>query len=160
MINRDENTINIGSFSLTILYSLITSMRGRINNDKNTKNLYIALVSHITEFKNYYMKTFKKTFLDDTIFKEFIVKCIGVPITPEHEKQLLIESRKKQNKKYIFSYDPAESTKTDLNYVFANSSGNPINNIKNLKLQKSDGDDKDLDDDDDFDDDTSNVSIN
>jgi hypothetical protein len=85
---------------------------------------------------------------------------LGKPITPQYEKQLLIESRKRQNKRYKFSYDPSENVREDYNYVFANSSGNPINNVRNLKLQKdvnvidnmSDGEsdfiDEDLEDDD------------
>ena len=42
---------------------------------------------------------------------------------------------KKKNKRYIFTYDPSTEYKTpESNYIFANSSGNPINKNKNLKL--------------------------
>lgn len=128
------NKINIGSFDMTILYALITAMHARVNDDKNTKHIYYTIISNIVEFRNYYLTKTNKTIFDDTIFKEFVIQCKGIPVSPESERQLIIESRKKANKKYIFSYDPAENLKEDISYVFANSSGNQINNEKNLKL--------------------------
>lgn len=130
----NSEMINIGSFNMTLLYALITVMKARVDDDRNTKHIYYTLISNIVESRNYYMAKNKKTIFDDTIFKEFVIPCIGVPITPENERKLIIESRKKLNKKYMFLYDPAENIKEAVNYVFANSSGNPINNAKNLKL--------------------------
>lgn len=151
-VKEGSKDILIGSFSLVTLYSLITAMKARVNDDNDTKKLYYAILSHINEFRKFYFKTMNKSLVDDTIFKEFVIECVGVLITPEHEKQLIIENRKKRNKKYTFSYDPAENIVDDINYVFANSSGNVINYIKNLKLsseaESSDQDEDDFDSDD------------
>ena len=97
-----------------------------------------------------------KSLVDHTLFEEFIVECVGIPVTPEHERQLLIDERKKKNKKYTFSYDPSQNIIEDLNYVFSNSSGNTINYLKNLKLTNTEiGNQYD----DDFDDDEPNIVL-
>jgi len=158
-----DNKIYIASFPMTTLYILITVIKARVDDNeysKDIKTLCYTMLSHMRECRKYYFNTMNKTLLDDTIFKEYVIQCLGKPITPQYEKQLLIESRKRQNKRYKFSYDPSENVREDYNYVFANSSGNPINNVRNLKLQKdvnvidnmSDGEsdfiDEDLEDDD------------
>lgn len=153
--NSNSSNILIGSFSFTVMFALITAMKARVNDDKNTKNLYYAIISHITEFRNFYFKTTNSSLIDNTIFQEFVVECLGTPITPEHERQLLIENRKRKNKKYSFLYDPNENKIEDLNYVFANSSGNIISYTKNLKL----GDDVAEQDEDDFDEDDPNIVL-
>lgn len=134
IITPSKNTINIGTHALVILYSLIMINKARITQDRQIKDLYYTLISNITDMRNYYFNKYKKTIYDNTIFGEFIMECKGIPITPERERQLIIESRKKRNKKYIFSYDPNETTPEEINYIFSNSSGNPIRNIKNLQL--------------------------
>ena len=142
LIEKGTKTIHIGTVSTVILYALIVSIKARVDQDKSTKDLYYALISHITEMKNYYFNKTNKTIYDKSIFQEFTMECKGIPLTPEHERQLIIESRKKRNKKFIFSYEPGgdELTRDDINYIFANSSGNPIKNLKNLKLSPESSD--------------------
>jgi len=135
-ITKGTNQINIGTFPLVMLYALLEVIKARVDQDQSTKNLYYTFISHITEMKNYFFNKTGKSIYDNTIFEYFVIKCKGKPITPEQERQMLVEYRKKRNKKYIFSYDPStsEGSPEDFNYIFANSSGNPIKNIKNLKL--------------------------
>ncbi|AYV78950.1 MAG: hypothetical protein Edafosvirus58_1, partial [Edafosvirus sp.] len=99
-------------------------------------NMYFAFCSHLIEMRNYYLEKNKKTIFDNTLFQEFVIDCIGKTMMPAHERQLLIEERKKKNKPYTFRYEPSDKNKdiSASNYVFANSSGNAINNPKNLKL--------------------------
>jgi hypothetical protein len=132
--SKQDSTINIGSYSTTILYALIMIMKARVDQDKAAKDLYYTLISHLTEMKNYYFDKTGKTIYDKTMFQEFIIECKGVPVTQEHERQLMIEHRKKRGKRLIFSYDPSEGPLQDLKYQFLNSSGNPIKTPKNLKL--------------------------
>jgi hypothetical protein len=134
-ISRGTSTINIGTLSTVILYALITIMKARVDQDKSTRDLYYTFISHIIEMKNYFFEKTGKTIYDKSIFQELVIDCKGIPVTPEEERRLIIEYRKKKNKKYTFTYDPSQDTKVDeFNYIFANSSGNPIKNIKNLKL--------------------------
>lgn len=130
-----KTTIRIGTFPVVLLYALINIMIARVSDDKNTKQLYYTMCANLLESRDFYFKANKKTFLDNTLFKEFVAVCTGDTIQPERQRRLLIESRKKKNKRYTFTYEPSDGVKEPVvNYMFANSSGNPINNPKNLHL--------------------------
>ena len=134
-ITKVSGSVNIGSFSTVLLYSLISIMKARTIQDTDEKDLNYTIVSHLIQMRNYYLNTNKKTILDDTIFRDFIVNCIGETVQPERQKRLLIESRKKKNKRSIFSYDPSiEIREPETIFQFANTSGNKIINVKNLRL--------------------------
>lgn len=134
-IEPGNNLINLGTYSTVILYILISIIKARVDHDKQTKDLYYTMLSHLTEMRNYYFEKTGKSVYEDSLFKEFVIDCKGIPVTPEVERQQLIEYRKRKNKRFIFSYDPAEGNRNEeFNYFFANSSGNPIKNIRNLRL--------------------------
>lgn len=133
--DKSDSKINIGTFAITLVYALITVMKVRTDNDDETKDLYHTIVSHLIEMRDYYLNKTNSTIFSDTLFQDFVLNCIGETITPERERHLLIESRKKKNQKYIFSYSPESDKKeAESKYMFANSSGNPVNKQKNLKL--------------------------
>lgn len=134
--NIDSTTsfIRIGTFNLVLLYALITIMRSRTENDSNNKDLYYTIVSHMLTMRNTFFKTEKKTFLDESIFQDFTIDCVGEAITPEKQRKLLIESRKKKHTRLTFIYEPIDGIKEPESGNFANSSGRDIKNPKNLKL--------------------------
>jgi hypothetical protein len=128
-------TIRMGTFPTVLLYSLISIMRARTTDNNTDKDLYYSVMANLTDARNYFFTKYNKNFLDDTPFREFVVNCVGETIQPDRQRRLLIESRKKKNKRYTFTYEPADGIKEPITtYEFANSSGNPINNPKNLKL--------------------------
>ena len=132
-----NNKIRIGTFPLVLQYALVTAMKARTNGDDDTKQLYFTFVSHLTEIRNYYLSTNKKTFLDDTVFKEFVTNCIGDTVSSRRQFQMTIDSKKKKGQKYAFRYEPTDDLhEPECNYMFANSSGNLINNPRNLKLSE------------------------
>ena len=138
-INKGNNFINIGTFSLTLMYALMTLMKARTDNDNDTKDLYYTFISHLLEIREYYLKKNNKNMLSESIFKDFVLECKGHVMTPEKERALLIENRKKKNQRPIYAYDPSDGKKdTGAHYIFANSSGNPVKNSKNLKLMEED----------------------
>lgn len=145
--------IRIGSFALLLMYSLIDVMKARTDNDINTKNLYYTLISHMIDMKNYYFKKTNKTIFDDSLFQEFIIRCTGSMMSPTMEKQIRIEKKRKAGKKFSWSYNPEneKDVESEAKYIFMNSSGNPIKNEKNMKIDLSNstniGDiDEDVDD--------------
>lgn len=128
-------TVRMCTFPIALLYGLISIMRARTNDDINGKNLYYIFVGNLLVSRNFYFEKYNKNYLDDTPFREFVVKCIGETIQPDRQRRLLIESRKKKNKRYTFTYEPSDGIKEPgTHYEFANSSGNAINNPKNLRL--------------------------
>lgn len=127
--------IRMGTFPVTLLYGLISIMKARTTDDSQGKNLYYQFVGNLLESRNHFFDKYNKNYLDDTPFREFVVKCIGETIQPDRQRRLLIESRKKKNKRYTFQYEPENGVKEpSTSYEFANSSGNAINNPKNLRL--------------------------
>ena len=146
--------IRLGTYQMTLLYGIISIMRARTNDNASEKNLYYQFVRNLIDARNNFFDVMDKNYLDNTPFKEFVVKCIGETIQPDRQRRLLIESRKKKNKRYVFSYEPSDGVKEPTtNYEFANSSGNRINNPKNLRLSESIHED---DPEGDFEDDTTN----
>jgi hypothetical protein len=128
-------SIRIGTFSLTLLYNLINIQKYRTINDEESKELFYMMTSHMIHMRNFFLDKTGKNILDDTLFREMEIKCIGETLTPFMEKRLRIEQRKKEKKRYTFNYDPNIPLLKRPKLVFANSSGNAINNPKNLKLQ-------------------------
>ena len=125
----------------------MTLMKTRTDNDNDTKDLYYTFISHLLEIRKYYFDKNKKNMLSNTIFKDFILECKGYAVSPEKERALLIENRKKRNLRIMFAYDPADGVReADVHYIFANSSGNPIKNPKNLKLSEDQLNEEEIDD--------------
>jgi hypothetical protein len=132
--------IRVGSYALLMMYALITVMKARTDNDINTKNLYYTIISHMIDMKNSYFKKTNKTILDESLFQEFIIRCTGSMLSQTMEKQIRIEKKRKAGKKFSWNYNPGNERDVgnDMKYIFLNSSGNPINNDKNMKIDLSD----------------------
>lgn len=148
--------IRMGTYPIILQYFLIDAIKQRVNGDKNMEKFYYHVVSHCIQTRNLYLKTTGKTFLDDGIFREFVITCLGDSITPEKERMLLIEKRKKNKEPLVYRYDPKDGEKEAPKFSgFKNTSGNKISNPKNLKLSDvlSDSDDNDNSDDNNDDDD-------
>ena len=138
--NEPKKFIRMGSFQLNILYMLTTAIKGRVDNDEDETELNYTLIYHLIEIRNYYLEKYNKTIFDDTIFKEFVINCIGFTITPEKQRDLIIKERKKNRQRMVIRFEPNEGDKHIEPFNFSNSSGNQINNIKNLKLGKNEND--------------------
>lgn len=132
--------IKIGTFQVTMMHILINIMRFRTNEDKDNINLCYTMISHLVEMRNYYLNNNKKTILDNTLFRDYVVQCTGDTMTPEQIRQKIIDIRKKKKKgAFTFRYDaradpPDFSHEREFENNFANSSGKEINNPKNLRL--------------------------
>ena len=134
--NKLSGKITLGSFSLTVLYAQIMTIKYRVNNDRSMTEVYMTIVSHLIQARSdYFKKNNKNIFDEDTLFKDFIVECIGEGIQPDRLNRLRQEERRKKNKKASYMYDPEKDKKpSDITYNFSNTSGNEIKNPKNSKL--------------------------
>ena len=113
------------------------TIKARTIKDKQRTQMYQIMTTNYLNTRRRYLKENNKTIMDDTPFQEFTVDCIGKVIPPHVEFQEKVEKRKKQNRPYVWKYKPEENKKEsgEINFVFPNTSGNAINNVKNLKLQ-------------------------
>lgn len=133
--HNKDNKVSIGTFNTTLLYALCTIMKARVDNDDDTKNLYHTFISHLIDMRKYYFESKGKHMMSSSLFQDFTIECRGETLPVERERLLIGESRRAKNKPFLFIYDPSQTKKEPENsYVFANSSGNPINNPRNLKL--------------------------
>jgi hypothetical protein len=142
---QDINNLKIGSFSLVLLYSLINNFKYRLMEDNNVEHLYKIMISELIKLRQNHFKKTKTNIFSDTIFKDFIIDCIGPSINPEHQLLIKYEKRRSKNKPSLYIYDPIKQRKEekDKNFCFRNLSGNVINNPKHTLLDKTNINDDD-----------------
>jgi hypothetical protein len=144
----ENSFVIIGSYQMLFMMNMINIVKMRVDENKDMMNNYYIVLSHYFNFREYFLETYNKTIFDNSFFEDFVVECIGETITEETKRCLMIAERKKQNKKLVFRYNPADKIQTFKNvYVFMNTSGNSINNPKNLKLSTLINDNVTFDDD-------------
>jgi len=131
--NKTETNkkIKIATFHTTLMFGLINVIINRTNKNNEMVNLYNIFNSHLVKMRKYYFEKTGKNFLDESLFKDFIVECIGETMTPERGRQERINARKKKGIKLTFEYRPHDEIFV---WQFYNRSGNEIRNPKNMKL--------------------------
>jgi hypothetical protein len=133
--NDAKKEIQVGTFDMHVMMFMILSIRYRVMDEKNMMIMYNGLVSHMIQIRNYYFGKTGKTLYDDTVFRAFVVDCMGTTIPPKIKHNMEIKKRLKEKKPAVFRYKPRERIQTTPpNFHFANSSGNPIKNDKNKTL--------------------------
>jgi hypothetical protein len=95
-----------------LLYAQIMTIKYRVTNDRTMTEVYMTMVSHLITARNDYFQKNKKNIFDNTIFKDFVVECIGEGIHPDREVGLKMEARRKKNKKAYYMYDPEKDVKS------------------------------------------------
>lgn len=140
VINEKENgKVNIGTFNVTLKYLLMNIMKFRTEGKhmNEYKDMYYKLISYLIQLRQLYIQKTKTNLLTCDIFRDFIVDCKGITMTPLKEKTLSDEMKKK-NKIQIFRfrYDPYISYKQpdEIKMFFCNSSGNLIRRSDNSVL--------------------------
>lgn len=106
---------NISSYILTFNYFLIGFYYEKIHNlgfyfkDKD-------IINSLLTSRNFYLKKKKKTILDNTIYKEFIIDCIGETTDFTREYFLRISKNKIKGIQSIINYDPSKRTHIEESY--------------------------------------------
>lgn len=136
-VNLKKNDfVNISTFDLTLLFSLIFWIKNKV--DKNSEKIdmynYLIMSSHLVQMKHNYFKNNDKTIFDDTPFEEFIISCKGIHHDSLKEHRLKIEKKVMEKKgPYKWKYQPLTSrTKKKPNYDYINTSGSIIKNNNEL----------------------------
>jgi hypothetical protein len=132
-ITIDKSVVQIGSFDYVLLTELISAFRMKVMNDSIKKDYHNTIVSHLVEMRNYYLKNSKKTLTDDSLFQSLITSCIGLSVNPLEEAFEKRKEKKEMGKPMMFIYKPVR--KLEHKWIFANTSGNKVNNPKNLKIR-------------------------
>ena len=136
--NKETFKIKIVTFNYLFMFYLIKFHHSYAIFDKEGKVLYDYLMHELLISKDNFLNKYNKTVLDNTIFEDFKVECLGNTITPQRKFLISRRNRKLMPKSAIQPYDPEEKRynyQTD-NYHFDNYSGNIINNPKDYVLKK------------------------
>jgi len=131
--------LRIASYDMQIKYNLIMHFRKKVENRKSKikNDDYYAMASQLIELKKYYFRKNKqKNILSNTLFKSFVIDCVGLTSDPKRDKILKLK-QKHEKGKYPFKYEPSVVKKdNNIKYIFPNMSGNEINNAGCLKVTK------------------------
>ena len=134
-MTKDEKHIKVGTFQQVLMMNMVLTIYARTNKLKDMMNIYQVITSDLLAMKKHYLKNKNKTIVDDTLFQDFVIDCIGKTIEPSRERRLEIMRKKVQKKRYSYNYNPSSKrSDPESNYRFANLSGNAIRNPKNLRL--------------------------
>lgn len=124
-----------GTFQLVYLYLLSNHIYFLISNKNIEANNYLNMAINLNNVKNKYLDANNKTVLDNTVFKEFTMKCLGEPVDLIREGRLITAKGKSSR----FSYYPEKSKNKDIkipDYNYPNASGNEIVNNKYFFIKK------------------------
>jgi hypothetical protein len=130
---KDKGFIQLGSFNYILLMTTVMAFYWRVNQNDALYQYYNIMISHLIEMRNYYLKQNKKTLLDDTLFQDFMITCIGDTSDPMRDTWLDRQKKFKEGKRVIFKYDPSKKQNKP-EYKFPNTSGNIIRNARNFKI--------------------------
>jgi hypothetical protein len=157
-----KGKLRLGTFSVILMYALINIQRARVEENESDKQTYYAFTSQIIHMRNYFLDNSGKSILENTLFQEMCTECIGKSISSFREKRLRIEKNKKEGRRLTFNYNPEQTLLKRPQLLFPNSSGQPINNQKNMILNicKIKNNDNNSDSDSDSDNDNDNDSNN
>jgi hypothetical protein len=130
-INKIHNeTVNISSYSSTLLHLYIFLFQSKINNKQNDIKLYTKLIYKFTELYKKYKDTYSN------LFVKIKVNCVGKTQTSEKIKQDIIQQRRKNRQPFVWRYYPAQKLmeKQSVPFKFVNESGNKVINENYLRL--------------------------
>jgi len=124
---RKYDAGNIASFQQVLLHHLIKYYFS-INNKLDYANVN-NILGNLIKNRNEYLKKHNKTVMDDTIFREFQINCLGKAVDGRRQYFINIMKKLGQGKQVIYRYNP----QTDFDHKvpdfnFDNTSGNKIKN--------------------------------
>jgi hypothetical protein len=134
----NDNNIKIGSFNLVFMINLIKFHQACTLKNKDMQDEQDYIMYKLLKYRNKYLDENKKTVLDNTVFEDFKVDCLGIPHDPMRNIMLMRQNRKLMPRSQIQPYDPQNNRDnySTENYTFSNYSGNIINNPKDKIILK------------------------
>ena len=135
------------SYQYLLMTFLMHKFRAHLGKNKSEYFNYGVGVSNLIKARNIFLKNNNLLIINDTIFSEFKITCVGSTVSPMRESQLRIIDRISKGSRPKFRYVPEEFNKQSdeskkkfvpSKWYFPNISGNPIINIKNMRFTVTD----------------------
>jgi hypothetical protein len=134
---RKYESGNIASFQVVLLHHLIKYYYA-LNNKLDTTNIN-NMIGEIIRTRNNYLKKNNKTIMDETIYREFLITCLGKTFDSKRNNFLEMKKKREKGKQIIYRYNPETDYDDKLpDYKFANTSGNEIKNPQLQTIRKND----------------------
>jgi hypothetical protein len=132
--NNKSFPIKIATFNLLFMYNLIKYHYAITFKDKESKKTQDHIMYQLLISRDNFLNSNNKTVIDNTIFEDFTITCVGVPESSMRKFMLSRRDRKLMPRSAIHPYDPDEKKDNFPfdSYYFNNTSGNIINNPKDL----------------------------
>lgn len=134
-----HNNIIYGTFQFNLRMCICNAIISRVFVGGKMESVYYAISSHLIQMRKYYLDNTNQTFFSETVFKDFVYKCIGFTQNARIDK----EEEFAKSKRIAFKYNPQNPNVDYSRWDFVNSSGQPIKNNKNYKI-KFDANTKDI----------------
>lgn len=132
------------SYQYLLMSMLMNKFRSYLEKDKEMYLNYGSAVSNLVKVRNIYLDAKKLPVINDSVFTEFKISCVGSTVSYIRTAQLRIQERISKGKTAIFRYEPekffnqseeAQAKFDPTKYFFPNTSGNKITNDKNLMFK-------------------------
>lgn len=138
--NRTTKRYMYVSYQYLLMMMLISKFRAHLEKNKEMYFNYGIAISNLVAARNIYLTKHKLGVINNTVFGEFRINCIGRTVSFIREGLLRGREKSKQGKR-PFRYDPEQFFNSEqesqdkfdpTKYNFKNTSGNKIINPKNL----------------------------
>jgi len=130
----------IASFQQVLLHHLIKYYYN-VNNKLDYENVN-NILGEILRSRIEYLKKHNKTVMDDTIFREFQINCLGKALDPKRYAFVDMQTKLSQGKRIKWRYNPQTDHDLKLpDYTFDNTSGNMIKNPHLRTIKNTDSSD-------------------
>ena len=123
----DKKKTYFGTSQLIFMYNLIQYNISKVRKNEFNTATYGSMLIRQMKARDKYLDEHHKTVLDDTIYQEFSMTCIGKPKDLLRESFLTAKKKKEQGKQIKFTYTPTGQPGKKPNFKFDNSSGEIIN---------------------------------
>ena len=131
----EKKKIHYGTFNLVFMYMLFRYIYAYVNRDNELKELMTIMLYNLNMSRNRYLKANNITVVDESPFQDFTLKCYGTPIDPIRASRIERTEKYEKGKLVQYRYNPNGKPGVAPEYKFANCSGNPVINEKNLLLK-------------------------
>jgi len=143
MIRVNSGLIYV-SYQYLLMTFLIDKFRAHLDQDKTMYFNYSIAISNLIKARNIFLDTKKLTVVDNSVFREFKISCIGTTTSQLRLSKLRMLERKQKDKNIQFTYTPEQFFKQSeesqhkfdpFKHFFRNTSGNKITNMKNMRFK-------------------------
>jgi len=126
--------IKITTFNVLLMINLIKYHHAYADKNKDIQNLQDYLMYEMLKSREKFFEANNKTILDDTLFEDFKINCLGETTSPIRKFMMSRRDKRLLPRSAIPPYDPEERRHNFPidSYYYNNTSGNIINNPKDL----------------------------